>query len=164
ADTAAAALAVALGAAKLVVLTDVAGLYAGWPGEGDGTGQPGDVVSTLTATGLGRPLPGPATGMIPQVGGRLHPGGGGPPRGHGPTCWTAGCRIRCCWRSSPTPASAPWSSRTVMIMAIRLPEQPYRHDHQRTRGGASEPYRRTSGAVSGGADAHIRGAAGSAGP
>ncbi|MGO9503040.1 MAG: acetylglutamate kinase [Streptosporangiaceae bacterium] len=33
ADTAAAALAVALDAAKLVVLTDVAGLYANWPGE-----------------------------------------------------------------------------------------------------------------------------------
>ena len=32
ADTAAAALAVALGAAKLVVLTDVEGLYANWPG------------------------------------------------------------------------------------------------------------------------------------
>jgi acetylglutamate kinase len=31
ADTAAAALAVALGAAKLIVLTDVAGLYANWP-------------------------------------------------------------------------------------------------------------------------------------
>src|SRR5262249_10561412 len=34
ADTAAAAVAVALGAAKLVVLTDVAGLYASWPGPG----------------------------------------------------------------------------------------------------------------------------------
>ncbi len=33
ADTAAAALAAALGAAKLVVLTDVAGLYADWPGD-----------------------------------------------------------------------------------------------------------------------------------
>ena len=31
ADTAAAALAVALGAEKLVVLTDVEGLYADWP-------------------------------------------------------------------------------------------------------------------------------------
>ncbi len=31
ADSAAAALAVALGAAKLVVLTDVPGLYADWP-------------------------------------------------------------------------------------------------------------------------------------
>jgi acetylglutamate kinase len=38
ADTAAAALAVALGAAKLVVLTDVEGLYAHWPaGPGKGT-------------------------------------------------------------------------------------------------------------------------------
>ena len=45
ADTAAAALAVALDAAKLVVLTDVAGLYAGWPG---GTGHDG-------APGRGRP-------------------------------------------------------------------------------------------------------------
>ena len=42
ADTAAAALAVALDAAKLVVLTDVAGLYADWPGDGDGADQPGD--------------------------------------------------------------------------------------------------------------------------
>ena len=37
ADTAAAALAVALGAAKLVVLTDVAGLYPDWPGGGQPT-------------------------------------------------------------------------------------------------------------------------------
>src|ERR1700729_1173126 len=35
ADTAAAAVAVALDAAKLVVLTDVEGLYANWPGGGD---------------------------------------------------------------------------------------------------------------------------------
>ena len=35
ADTAAAALAVALGAEKLVVLTDVEGLYADWPADGD---------------------------------------------------------------------------------------------------------------------------------
>ncbi len=34
ADTAAAALAVALGARKLVVLTDVEGVYAGWPDRG----------------------------------------------------------------------------------------------------------------------------------
>ncbi|HYJ76768.1 MAG TPA: acetylglutamate kinase, partial [Kineosporiaceae bacterium] len=34
ADTAAAALAVALGAQKLVVLTDVEGLYADWPDRG----------------------------------------------------------------------------------------------------------------------------------
>ena len=41
ADTAAAALAVALGAAKLVVLTDVAGLYRDWPSSAD-------VISQLT--------------------------------------------------------------------------------------------------------------------
>jgi len=82
ADTAAAALAVALGAAKLVVLTDVAGLYAGWPGEGDGTGQPGDVISTLTATGLKRLLPGLASGMIPKMEACLHAVRGGVPRAH----------------------------------------------------------------------------------
>ena len=82
ADTAAAALAVALGAAKLVVLTDVAGLYAGWPGEGDGTGQPGDVISTLTATGLERLLPGLASGMIPKMEACLHAVRGGVPRAH----------------------------------------------------------------------------------
>ncbi len=48
ADTAAAALAVALDAAKLVVLTDVEGLYADWPGDGDAA-APGDVISLLTA-------------------------------------------------------------------------------------------------------------------
>jgi len=39
ADTAAAALAVALGAAKLVVLTDVEGLYADWPGDSSSSGR-----------------------------------------------------------------------------------------------------------------------------
>ena len=43
ADTAAAALAVALGAAKLMVLTDVPGLYADWPATGE-------VISQLGAT------------------------------------------------------------------------------------------------------------------
>jgi acetylglutamate kinase len=42
ADTAAAALAVALSAAKLVVLTDVAGLYADWPGSTHAVASPGD--------------------------------------------------------------------------------------------------------------------------
>ena len=54
ADTAAGALAVALGAAKLVMLTDVAGLYRDWP---DRTGAaaadaPGPVISQLTAAEL----------------------------------------------------------------------------------------------------------------
>ena len=85
ADTAAAALAVALGAAKLVVLTDVEGLYADWPGEpgeGDGAGQPGDVISLLTATGLERLLPGLASGMIPKMEACLHAVRGGVPQAH----------------------------------------------------------------------------------
>jgi acetylglutamate kinase len=64
ADTAAAALAVALGAAKLVVLTDVPGLYANWPGDG----TPGSgVISTLRASDLAALLPGLAAGMIPKM-------------------------------------------------------------------------------------------------
>jgi acetylglutamate kinase len=82
ADTAAAALAVALGAAKLVVLTDVEGLYDDWPGDGDGAGQPGDVISLLTATGLERLLPGLASGMIPKMEACLHAVRGGVPQAH----------------------------------------------------------------------------------
>jgi len=82
ADTAAAALAMALGAAKLVVLTDVEGLYADWPGEGDGAGQPGDVISLLTATGLERLLPSLASGMIPKKEACLHAVRGGVPQAH----------------------------------------------------------------------------------
>jgi acetylglutamate kinase len=82
ADTAAAALAVALGAAKLVVLTDVEGLYADWPGDRDGAGQRGDVISLLTATGLERLLPGLASGMIPKMEACLHAVRGGVPQAH----------------------------------------------------------------------------------
>jgi acetylglutamate kinase len=82
ADTAAAALAVALSAAKLVVLTDVEGLYADWPGDGNGVGQPGDVISLLTATGLERLLPGLASGMIPKMEACLHAVRGGVPQAH----------------------------------------------------------------------------------
>ena len=82
ADTAAAALAVALGAAKLVVLTDVAGLYADWPGDGDAPGQPQDVISQLTATGLERLLPGLASGMIPKMEACLRAVRGGVPQAH----------------------------------------------------------------------------------
>jgi acetylglutamate kinase len=73
---------VALGAAKLVVLTDVAGLYADWPGDGDCAGQPGDVISLLTATGLERLLPGLASGMIPKMEACLHAVRGGVPQAH----------------------------------------------------------------------------------
>ena len=82
ADTAAAALAVALGAAKLVILTDVAGLYAHWPGAGDAPGQPRDVISVATASDLERLLPGLASGMIPKMEACLRAVRGGVPQAH----------------------------------------------------------------------------------
>ena len=63
ADTAAAALAVALGAEKLIVLTDVEGLYASWPE----TASPEDVISSLTADELEVMLPTLSTGMVPKM-------------------------------------------------------------------------------------------------
>ncbi|WP_340385629.1 acetylglutamate kinase [Streptomyces sp. SS7] len=64
ADLAASALAVALGAARLVVLTDVEGLYADWP---RGT----EVIERLTADELDLLLPELATGMLPKMEGCL---------------------------------------------------------------------------------------------
>jgi acetylglutamate kinase len=62
ADTAAAALAVALGAAKLVVLTDVEGLYADWPA-GPRKGTPAGPGTSIPA-GPGRGTPaGPGTSI-----------------------------------------------------------------------------------------------------
>jgi acetylglutamate kinase len=60
ADSAAAALAEALGAAKLVVLTDVEGLYADYP-------DPESLISALTADELEPMLPTIATGMAPKM-------------------------------------------------------------------------------------------------
>jgi len=60
ADAAASALAVALGAAKLVILTDVAGLYADWPNRDS-------LVSHLTAAELRDMLPTLESGMIPKM-------------------------------------------------------------------------------------------------
>ncbi|MBA0050744.1 acetylglutamate kinase [Streptomyces sp. AJS327] len=65
ADTAAAALAAALGAETLMVLTDVEGLYADWP-------RSDEVVSELTASQLEAMLPGLASGMVPKMEGCLH--------------------------------------------------------------------------------------------
>jgi len=75
ADTAAAALAVALGAEKLVVLTDVEGLYAHWP-------DPDSLVSHVTADELERLLPGLAAGMVPKMEACLRAVRGGVPRAH----------------------------------------------------------------------------------
>lgn len=77
ADTAAAALAIALRAAKLVVLTDVSGLYRSWPPR-----SPGDVISRLSATELEAMLPSLATGMVPKMEACLRAVQGGVPRAH----------------------------------------------------------------------------------
>jgi len=60
ADTAAAALAVALGAERLVVLTDVAGLYRNWP-------TSSDVITELSATELRGLMPTLQAGMVPKM-------------------------------------------------------------------------------------------------
>ncbi|MGW8974821.1 acetylglutamate kinase [Streptomyces platensis] len=65
ADTAAAALAAALDAETLMVLTDVEGLYEDWPNSDE-------VISRLTATELEKLLPDLASGMVPKMRGCLH--------------------------------------------------------------------------------------------
>jgi acetylglutamate kinase len=60
ADSAAAALAAALDAAKLVVLTDVEGLYAAYP-------DPESLISELSADELEPMLPGLESGMAPKM-------------------------------------------------------------------------------------------------
>ena len=75
ADTAAAELAVALGAAKLMILTDVPGLYRTWP-------PTGDVISQLGAGQLETMLPSLASGMIPKMGACLTAVRGGVPQAH----------------------------------------------------------------------------------
>jgi acetylglutamate kinase len=60
ADTAASALAVALGAEKLIVLTDVEGLYADWPASDE-------VISQLTTDELKGLLPTLESGMVPKM-------------------------------------------------------------------------------------------------
>ncbi|HET6911279.1 MAG TPA: acetylglutamate kinase [Mycobacteriales bacterium] len=75
ADTAAAALAVALQAEKLVVLTDVEGLYADYPATTD-------VISHIDADRLEQLLPTLADGMVPKMEACLRAVRGGVPRAH----------------------------------------------------------------------------------
>lgn len=60
ADTAAAALAVALRAEKLVILTDVEGLYANWPDKSS-------LISRMKAEELAQILPNLESGMVPKM-------------------------------------------------------------------------------------------------
>jgi acetylglutamate kinase len=70
ADTVAASLATALRAHALVMLTDVAGLYAGWP-------HSEEVIQKLTARELEKLLPELSEGMVPKMTGCLHAVRGG---------------------------------------------------------------------------------------
>ena len=60
ADTAAAALAAALGADRLIILTDVEGLYANWP-------STDEIIARITTSDLRALLPTLASGMIPKM-------------------------------------------------------------------------------------------------
>jgi acetylglutamate kinase len=86
ADTAAAAVAVALGAVKLVLLTDVAGLYADWPPDaatdGAAARRPSEVISQLDAAELTAMLPRLGGGMIPKMEACLTAVRGGVPQAH----------------------------------------------------------------------------------
>jgi acetylglutamate kinase len=75
ADTAAAALAVALGAEKLVMLTDVEGLYSDWQDRSS-------LLSQVTVDRLERLLPGLSAGMVPKMEACLRAVRGGVPRAH----------------------------------------------------------------------------------
>jgi acetylglutamate kinase len=75
ADTAAAAVAVGLGAEKLVLLTDVEGLYADWPARTE-------VVSQITTDELTTLLPSLSSGMVPKMEACLRAVEGGVPRAH----------------------------------------------------------------------------------
>ena len=75
ADTAASAVAIALGAEKLLVLTDVEGLYADWPSSDE-------VISSVTAAELAELLPALSSGMVPKMEACLRAVRGGVPRAH----------------------------------------------------------------------------------
>jgi acetylglutamate kinase len=75
ADTAAAALAVALGARKLVVLTDVEGVYADWP-------DTGSLITEITTDRLAELLPTLDAGMVPKMEACLRAVKGGVPAAH----------------------------------------------------------------------------------
>ncbi len=109
ADTAAAALAVALGAAKLVFLTDVKGLYADWPGNGDTPG-------TSDASGESdAPAKGAAVSRGPAPGNGKPPGNGeaaagrdampGPGAGAGVNASDQGKATAACGEAAPSGAA-----------------------------------------------------------
>ncbi|MDH6247679.1 acetylglutamate kinase [Mycobacterium sp. OTB74] len=75
ADTAAAALAEALGAEKLLMLTDVEGLYTDWPDRGS-------LVSEIDTAALEQLLPRLESGMVPKIEACLRAVANGVPSAH----------------------------------------------------------------------------------
>ena len=75
ADLAAASLAVALGAEKLLVLTDVPGLYSDWPNRSS-------LISSITADELRALMPNLESGMKPKMQACLQAVEGGVPKAH----------------------------------------------------------------------------------
>lgn len=75
ADTAAAALAEALGAEKLLMLTDVEGLYTDWPDRNS-------LVSEIDSAALAQLLPRLESGMVPKIEACLRAVAGGVPSAH----------------------------------------------------------------------------------
>jgi acetylglutamate kinase len=75
ADTAAAALAGALGAEKILFLTDVAGLYRNWP-------DTSEIISSISADELRAMLPSLTEGMIPKMEAALRAVEAGVPKSH----------------------------------------------------------------------------------
>ncbi len=73
ADTAAGALAVALGAERLVMMTDVAGLYADWPASEE-------IIARITTSELAAMLPSLESGMVPKMESCLNAVSDGVPR------------------------------------------------------------------------------------
>ncbi len=99
ADTAAAALAVALAAHKLVVLTDVEGIYASWPDRDS-------LLSQITLADARDLLDRVEAGMVPKVEACIRAVEGGVAQAH--VIDGRAAAFPCCWRSSPTRGSAPW--------------------------------------------------------
>ena len=75
ADTAASALAVAIGARKLIMLTDVEGLYLNWPDKSS-------LVSQISSKDLRELLPSLDSGMAPKMEAALRAVDGGVPQAH----------------------------------------------------------------------------------
>jgi acetylglutamate kinase len=75
ADTAAAALAEALGAEKLLMLTDIEGLYTRWPDRDS-------LISEIDTATLAQLLPTLETGMIPKIEACLRAVASGVPSAH----------------------------------------------------------------------------------